>query len=305
MGTEPESWQPTGLERFESADGFAEYADNPDLEARNRAILSLLGPASGRRLASHTGRCSETDLSSETGLSSETRLSSKTGRSAQPDQAAEQWLDVGCGPGIAGRALERSGRTVFSLDASRPALASGPPRPVCASIDTLPFADRSVDGVLCLEVLEHLPGPILHRGTEELARVTSRWLLVGVPHRENLARNLLLCPACDARFNRSGHLHRFEVPNLVALFPGFRVSDRWVGGPKVRDYPGWLLWVRHRVARRFSEMSGLKGNCCPRCGNRTFPPFRHNLLSFATDAVNRLLSRRRPYWLLILLEREA
>jgi uncharacterized C2H2 Zn-finger protein len=214
------------------------------------------------------------------------------------------WLDAGSGPGIAGRTLESLGRTVVSLDASRAALRLGPPRPLCGSVDRLPFADLAFDGAICLEVLEHLPEPTLRGAVRELARVARRSLLIGVPHRENLARNALRCPRCGEVFNRSGHLHRFTESSLAARFPGFRAARRWTGGPRVRDYPRPLLWLRHRVAHRYSEMSGWPGNRCPRCDEDQFPAFRHNLLSFALDGMNRAFHRRRPYWLLVLFERE-
>ncbi len=251
------------LGRFDSPDGFADYAHNADLLKRNDAILELLPPGD------------------------------------------DTWLDVGCGPGIASRALAASGRRVTSLDASRAALAAGPPHPVCASASALPFRDQSFDGVLCLEVLEHLPEPLLRAAAEELARVARRSLVIGVPHRENLARNLIACPGCGHRFNRAGHLHRFERGSLEALFPHFQAAKQWIGGPPVRDYPSSLLWLRHRVARRFSEMSGRKGNVCPACGNTRFSPFKHNPLSFMLDGANRFLSRRRPYWLVLLMTRSG
>lgn len=211
-------------------------------------------------------------------------------------------LDVGCGPGVAGRALAGSGRTVFSLDASRAALGDGPPRPVCGSATDLPFPDRSFDAVVSLEMLEHLPAATLYPVAREMERTARRWILLGVPDRENLLRNQLRCPACGHRFHRSGHLNRFDRRGIAALFPRGRLVATRICGPPVRDYPRPLLRLRHGLARRFSEMSGAPGDRCPRCGETRFPRFRHNLLSFGLDGLNRLLSRRRPYWLLALLE---
>ena len=71
----------------------------------------------------------------------------------------------------------------------------------------------------------------------------------------------------------------------------------------MRDYPRPLLWVRHRIARRFYKGPGETRGLCPACGNREFPPYRPSLLSILVDGMNRLLSRRRPYWILMLLER--
>ena len=51
---------------------------------------------------------------------------------------------------------------------------------VCASVQALPFADRSMDAVLCLEVLEHLERPQL--ALAELARVARHRVILSVPH---------------------------------------------------------------------------------------------------------------------------
>lgn len=218
---------------------------------------------------------------------------------------ARSVLDVGCGPGDSGRAIEATGRRVYSVDFSPAALRERPPHPIRARAGALPFADRSVDLVLSLELLEHLPPAALPHVAGELARVTRRWLMLGVPHRENLRRNLLECPACGYRFHRSGHLNWFDHDRLTALFPAFTPLQAKILGPPVRNYPRALLWLRHNVARRFSEMGGKGGVRCPRCGAAEFGPFHHNLLSFALDGTNKLVSRRRPYWLLVLFESSA
>ena len=84
MARDRHSLPPTQLGRFESAAGFADYAENADLELRNQAIRDLL------------------------------------------DAADRSWLDVGCGPGIAARALASTGRQVWSGKA-RPGSAGGEP----------------------------------------------------------------------------------------------------------------------------------------------------------------------------------
>ena len=212
-------------------------------------------------------------------------------------------LDVGSGPGIVGHAFEATGRFVVSTDLSRAALTAGPPRPYLASATDLPHADRSFDLVLSLEMLEHIPDETLGPIAKEMSRLTRRWILVGVPHRENLARNHLLCPRCGLRFNRTGHVQSFDRDRLAGLFPEFALRWSHVCGPPVRDYPNALLALRHEVAHRFSEMSGEGANVCPRCLETDFAPFRHNLLSLALDGANKFVSRRRPYWIIELLER--
>ena len=214
-------------------------------------------------------------------------------------------LDVGCGSGDAGRILQASGREVYSLDFSQAALMARPPRAIRARAGALPIASRSMDLVLSLEFLEYLPAGTLHAVAAEMERVARRWMLIGVPDREDLERHLVECPRCRYRFHRLGHLNRFDRDRLVALFPSYRLTRSSLLGPVVRDYPRTLLWMRQRIAHRFSEAEPSGTIRCPRCGETQFGRFRHNLLSLFVDAVHRGVGRSRPYWLLVLLERQA
>lgn len=211
-------------------------------------------------------------------------------------------VDVGCGNG----ALVRSVRDVvpaIGLDPSRSALARFDGPRICGLGQKLPLRTASVDLICALEVLEHLDGDSLALCCGELSRASKRWILVATPDSENPRRNSLRCPQCGLLFNRSHHLQSFDSQRLQSLFPGFEPAAIRRGGQPVRAYPAPLLWLRHKVARRYYKGPGETRSLCPRCGNREFPAFRPNLLSVLLDGLNRLLSRRRPYWVLLLLER--
>ena len=95
-------------------------------------------------------------------------------------------LDAGCGEGeLMRRGVVPAGTRVISLDLRPESLVwfrdhSQDRDLVCASLDALPIASRSMDAVLCLEVLEHLTDPAA--ALTELVRVTRRTLIVSVPH---------------------------------------------------------------------------------------------------------------------------
>lgn len=211
-------------------------------------------------------------------------------------------LDIGCGDGNLLRALAPPLHGV-GVDPSREALARFEGPRICARGEALPLRADATDLVACLEVLEHLPDGALAACAAEIARTTRRWLLVGTPHRENPMRNALRCPRCGNLFNRSHHLQSFDRDRLLSLFPAFDLREIRYGGQPVRTYPGTLLWARHRLARRYFAGPGETRGLCPRCGNREFPRFRPNLLSILLDGINRLISPRRPYWILLLLEK--
>ena len=82
-------------------------------------------------------------------------------------------LDLGCGPGWYLRALREAGAAVLGLeyDADEIARADHPlPGVVRADAQRLPFADSSVDGVFCSNMLEHVPDT--RAVLTEIARIT-------------------------------------------------------------------------------------------------------------------------------------
>ena len=95
-------------------------------------------------------------------------------------------LDAGCGEGeLERRGLVPSGARLVSLDLRHEPLDylrrhSSQRDLVCASLHAIPLPDRSIDSVLCLEVLEHLAEPAA--ALAELARVARHALILSVPH---------------------------------------------------------------------------------------------------------------------------
>jgi ubiquinone/menaquinone biosynthesis C-methylase UbiE len=105
-------------------------------------------------------------------------------------------LDVGCGEGIVTERIARRLReaAVVGLDVGDPGLvaeweerARGNLAFHAGSAYSLPYPDGAFELVCALEVLEHLERPAA--GLEELARVSSRALVLSVP-REPLWRAL-------------------------------------------------------------------------------------------------------------------
>jgi SAM-dependent methyltransferase len=97
-------------------------------------------------------------------------------------------LDAGCGEGFTLQHLKqhRPSLTFIGGDFDSDALLWGRAnlshRAPVANLDLhhLPFPDNSFPLVICLEVLEHLPDSRV--GLRELARVSSQYLLLSVPH---------------------------------------------------------------------------------------------------------------------------
>ena len=106
-------------------------------------------------------------------------------RAAVHESAPRTILDAGCGEGeLMGREVLPTGARVISLDLRHESLKffrdhSTQRNLVCGSLEALPLADKSVDTVVCLEVLEHLQDP--RPALAELSRVARGRLVLSVP----------------------------------------------------------------------------------------------------------------------------
>jgi SAM-dependent methyltransferase len=125
---------------------------------------------------------------------------------------------------------------------------------VVSDAHALPFKDKSIDLVLCSEVLEHVVDPEL--AIAELERVCSKYLIITTPAARNTTQ-------IDQHFKRqdpnelSGHIHFFTEPELKkwlgpkAIFKGcihqklIPVFSRMANGPElsgfIRDFYKFML----------------------------------------------------------------
>lgn len=208
-------------------------------------------------------------------------------------------LDVGCG---IGRLLSRLKRrcACAGADISFGALRRSQMKNVCvqALIQSLPFASKSFDAVLCTEVLEHIPEDLFPKAIAELRRVARKYILISVPNRENLLEKMALCGACGLTFHRYGHLRSFNPENLATLFQPMQLVEQWeMGFPEV-------VWSRFLLrARSTAGLSSVSAAApCPACGNAQAetPTYLRGLVQKGCDFLQwRMAARfmRRPYWL--------
>lgn len=79
------------------------------------------------------------------------------------------------------------------------------------------------DLVLATEILEHLDTEDLTMAVHELARATSKYILLTVPYKESLSAQWARCEACGHIFHVWGHQQTFTRKRLQYLIPGSEV----------------------------------------------------------------------------------
>ncbi|MDM7926615.1 MAG: class I SAM-dependent methyltransferase [bacterium] len=139
-------------------------------------------------------------------------------------------VDAGCGTGYMSVLMARRGWSVTAVDANPVSLAAFTDAAARWKIrvhhaDLFRFSMEPADGLVCQEVLEHIPDD------RSALRKMSDFLKPGgravfcVPYRENLDAKTVRCPECGAAVHRSGHLHRYDEAGFAERIreSGFRV----------------------------------------------------------------------------------
>jgi len=223
---------------------------------------------------------------------------------AMVDPQAETVLDLGCGNGFVTRRL-RASKLVVGLDPSEEALRHYDGVRVLASGGRLPFADRSFDTIVCVEVLEHLSDELFGKVTNELARVARNSIVIGVPYRQDLRQGMTRCAECGCVYHVDLHCRSFNGPeDFAALFPGFRVEAVAYLGRARHIASRLFRWLRYALLGPGAASDFTR---CPVCGSaetRTYrDEQRRRLRRRLFDGLAwRMAKSHSQNWMIVLLE---
>lgn len=156
-------------------------------------------------------------------------------------------LDVGCGTGGTMRSLAGLARFV-GLDMSETAATLAASRTgnqiLVSSVTELPFADRTFDGVLALDVLEHVKEH--ERAVAEIRRVLKQGgvLILTVPCH----------PSLFSEHDRAlHHVRRYRRSEILALLQGAGFRPERTTWLNTTLFP---IAAAHRLATRFLPKTG-------------------------------------------------
>jgi hypothetical protein len=134
-------------------------------------------------------------------------------------------IDIGARDGFISKAVAQHVAAVTALDLERPVVTH--PRVTCVEGDAtaLQFAAGSFDLVVCAEVIEHIPSPALEAACKELARVAGRYVLIGVPYKQDIRHAQTTCYTCGGVNPPWAHVNTFDEERLAQLFPALKIKD--------------------------------------------------------------------------------
>lgn len=217
-------------------------------------------------------------------------------------------LDVGVGKGEIVNDIYQMDKNVKALDVSIEALKYVQCPSTIGTIQDLPYKANAFDLIMCLEVLEHLPDSVFKAGVSELQRVADKYLLIGVPFRENIEYRRTRCPSCGEVFNADTHFRSFDsVVSLARLFSEFHPLIHVLTGPLYRRPTRFGTWIQQKVLGAYLPWPTYI--ICLHCGfaSEESQPLRLPMIQRLAIKANSLLSRFRethPEWLLVLLQRK-
>jgi ubiquinone/menaquinone biosynthesis C-methylase UbiE len=210
-------------------------------------------------------------------------------------------IDIGCGNGIITNRIADK-YEVTGVDISEAALENVRTRTLCCSATSIDLPDKSFDLVLSNELLEHLGDTDLDPAVSEMMRLSRKFILITVPFNENLEQSHIKCPECGYIFHIVGHLRSFNRHSLFSLFETqFRLIESKEFGRRVIRYNPALLRMRQKYTGQYYNPPA--NSVCPQCDNTEFRTKKGTALSKIFNGMNRIIGKRQPYWMLLLLER--
>lgn len=208
-------------------------------------------------------------------------------------------MDYGCGPGYLSRELANSGFQTtgieYSLESANAANALMNGLPCwngCFTNDTLPDSSREngFDWVFSVEAYEHLRDEWIKNYFLTINKYLKPGgtLVISAPNNENLDDSLIICPCCEAKFHRWGHLRSVAPDDLRRIVESHGFEVVLCNGIDLRQVSNLRVTIADRIIAR----CGLGGNTCRRVSTDMVP---------MTMAIKRIIkkSKTRPHLLLI------
>jgi len=214
-------------------------------------------------------------------------------------------LEVGCGDGRIVNKLKA--KLIIGVDFAIEPLKYVKTLSYAAKASNLPFSDNSFDLIICSEVLEHLEEKILSKTLNEMSRVSSHFIVISIPFKEDLNENVAKCRVCNEFFNVHLHRRTFNKGDLHNLFENFILSSLYSF-----DYRDKFFLTK--IFTKFKKITGnytiYENIICPFCGIAD-PCKRGNILGKLLNFCEGILKKifffnklKAPKWVICIYKKK-
>jgi SAM-dependent methyltransferase len=215
-------------------------------------------------------------------------------------------LEIGARHGVMTEKLAAQVRSVTALDLSLPPFQLDRVTTVAGNVEHLEFADNTFDCIVCTEVLEHVPD--VASAARELARVTRKHILIGVPYRQDTRVGRTTCNHCGRINPPYGHLNTFDEARLAQLFPTLKiVTTEYLAENRERSN-FFSVWLQDLAGNPYGAYD--QEEPCVFCGSKMSAPGKLSLPKRIAASIGVRLydlqvrfNQPRPTWILLLLEK--
>lgn len=217
-------------------------------------------------------------------------------------------LDVGARDGFHVSNMADRFEKITALDLTEPEISMKNVECVAGDIKKLQFPDSSFDLVMCAEVLEHIPEEFLGAACSELARVSKKYLMIGVPYKQDTRVGRLKCQNCGNVNPPWGHVNEFDEKKLLSLFQGLIVEKMELvgkGGRKTNPLTVFLRDIAGNPTGTYHQ-----DEPCIYCNSKMVRPphisFVLKALCFVAEILEKIqnrLIRKEPHWIHILFRK--
>jgi hypothetical protein len=135
-----------------------------------------------------------------------------------PEDCGANALDVGARDGWYSVLLANRFDKVTALDLQMPNIRHPKIECVKGNAVKLDFNDGEFELIFCTEVLEHIPTGQLIKVCSEIERVASKYIIIGVPFKQDIRVARTKCYTCGKRNPPWGHINSFDENYLRNLF---------------------------------------------------------------------------------------
>jgi hypothetical protein len=219
-------------------------------------------------------------------------------------------IDIGARDGFISKKLAGKGLQVTALDLEKPDISGENIRCVKGDLTNLTFSDGAFDLVLCTEVIEHIPPDLLQKACNELKRVSTKYLIVGVPFRQDIRVGRCTCAKCGAFNPPWGHVNSFDLGKLTSLLHGFEIVKVSYVGTAAKG-TNWLATVLMDLAGN-PYGTYIQDEPCVNCGAAlVLPPPRSFVQKVLTKTsiwltrAHQSFMRTHPNWIHLVLEKRS
>lgn len=221
----------------------------------------------------------------------------------------ENILDIGARDGYFAKKFITHADYVVSIDIVTPMFKCPSVIKLVCNVENLPFKSDSFETVVCAEVLEHINQPFLTKACREIARVSKKNIIIGVPFRQELRIGRTTCRNCGGKNPPWGHQNSFNEKKLINLFKNWKVIDVKYVGDVIDIKTNWISsFLKDLCGNPWGYY--LQEEPCIYCGCTLMHPHSYgfkkkliNKIATMLDDIQNYKKKTKPNWIHILFEK--